>query len=246
MSAATAHAPAATPKEEYFRYTNLGPILFGLPVAAGIGLLVCILGAAFSHDGLKQFLFSWLFAFMFFFTIAMGALFWTMLHYAVDAEWSVVVRRILEMMANSFTVIWIAFLPIMIWAHRIYDWMNVPFGVDPPLDNKRALLNPTYLGVDDGHHLLVLLRVELHAALALDPAGRHGRPRLHDPGAQGVVRVHPAVRHPADGGGHLLGDEHFLPLVLDHVGRLHLRRERVELDGDAHHHHATCSRTRAT
>ena len=143
MSAATAHAPAATPKEEYFRYTNLGPVIFGLAVATGVGLLVCILGSWLSHDGLKQFLFSWLFAFMFFFTISMGALFWTMLHYAVDAEWSVVIRRILETMANSFTAIWIAFIPIMFWSHRIYDWMNVAPGVDPPLDGKRALLNPT-------------------------------------------------------------------------------------------------------
>ena len=37
MSAATAHAHAAPPKEEYFRYTNLGPVLFGLLVAAGVG-----------------------------------------------------------------------------------------------------------------------------------------------------------------------------------------------------------------
>ena len=172
MSAATAQAPAATPKEEYFRYTNMGPILFGLVVATGVGLLVAILGGVFV--GIKQFLFSWLFAFMFFFTISMGGLFWTMLHYAVDAEWSVVVRRILETMANSFTVIWIAFIPIMIWAHKIYEWMNIPFGQDPPLDGKRAPAQSHHLGGDDGHHLLVLLRVELHAALALGAAGRYG------------------------------------------------------------------------
>ena len=145
MSAATAHAPAAAPKEEYFRYTNLGPVLFGLLVATGIGFAVCLLGGFIA--GWKQFLFSWLFAFMFFFTICMGALFWNMVHFAFDAEWSVVVRRILETMANSFTVIWIAFIPIMLGTHKIYEWMNIPVGQDPPLDNKRALLNPTMWNV---------------------------------------------------------------------------------------------------
>ena len=36
------------------------------------------------------------------------------------------------------------------------------------------------------------------------------------------------------------------PLVFDHVGRVRLRRERVEFDGDAHHHHAPAPRARAT
>ena len=62
MSAATAtHAPAASPKEEYFRYTNLGPVLFGLLVATGVGLLVCLIEAVFVTGGLKQFQLSLLF-----------------------------------------------------------------------------------------------------------------------------------------------------------------------------------------
>ena len=146
MSAATAHAPAAQPKEERFKYTNLGPVFFGLLVAAAAGLLVCIVAFFVpDHTGRgphSQFLFSWLFAFMFYFTISAGALFWTMLHYAVDAEWSVVVRRILETMAQSFRWLWIAFIPLAIWAPTIYKWMLIPAGVDPALDGKRAMLNP--------------------------------------------------------------------------------------------------------
>jgi hypothetical protein len=43
-----------------------------------------------------QFSFSWLFAFIFFFTLCIGCLFWTIVHHVTDAEWSVVVRRQLE------------------------------------------------------------------------------------------------------------------------------------------------------
>ena len=144
MSAATAHAHAAPPKAEYFRFDNLGPLFFGLLVAFGVGALVCLV-AVFAAP--KVFLFSWLFAFMFFFTISAGALFWNLLHFAVDAEWSVVVRRILETMANSFSVLWLAFIPMLIWAHKVYEWMNIPVGKDPVLDGKRALLNPTFWAV---------------------------------------------------------------------------------------------------
>ena len=141
MSVAT-QTPAAAPKEEYFKYTNLGPLLFGL-IVAGVGsLLICIIGALVF--GLKQFLFSWLLGFMFFFTISAGALFWTFIHFAFDAEWSVVVRRLTETMAGTFKYLWIFFLPIVIWAHHIYGWMNVPVGVDPVLDSKRAMLTPAY------------------------------------------------------------------------------------------------------
>ena len=127
MSAATVqHAETAPPKEERFQYTNLGPLLFGLLVAAGVAFVVTLLGAVFSPLHWKQFLFSWLFAFMFFFTISAGSLFWTMIHYAMDVEWSVVVRRILETMANSFSVLWIFFIPIAIGAHKVYGWMDVP------------------------------------------------------------------------------------------------------------------------
>jgi hypothetical protein len=137
-----AAATKTPPKEEFFQYTNLGPLLFGLLVSAGVGLVVCILGAWFF--GIEQFLFSWLFAFMFFFTLTAGSLFWILIHYAVDAEWSVVVRRLLETSANSFSYIWIFFIPIALYARRIYEWMNVPVGENPVLDGKRGLLNTQF------------------------------------------------------------------------------------------------------
>ncbi len=141
MSVAT-QTPTAAPKAEYFKYTNLGPLLFGLIVTSAVSLLICVIGAFLF--GLKQFLFSWLFGFTFFFTITAGSVFWTMLHFAVDAEWSVVVRRLLETMAGMFKYLWVFFLPIVFFAPRIYAWMSIPVGFDPLLDHKRALLAPGF------------------------------------------------------------------------------------------------------
>ncbi len=67
-----------------------------------------------------------------------------MIHYAVDAEWSVVVRRILETMANSFSVSAFAVHPDgCLGAPDLYKWMVIPAGVDPSLDDKRACSIPT-------------------------------------------------------------------------------------------------------
>lgn len=145
MSAAATVTPAKGPKVEYFQTNNLGPIFFGLMTAGGIALAV-LLGSLF-FDGDKdhrQVLFSLLFAFSFFFTICAGSLFWVLVHHATDAEWSVVVRRILETMAQSFRYIWVFFLPILIFAPKIYLWLDIAPGKDTILDGKRGMLNYTF------------------------------------------------------------------------------------------------------
>lgn len=141
MSAAVAQ-PQTPAREEIFQYANMGPLLFKLVIAFAVGAVICVIGLFVAP--LRQFLFSWLFAFMFFFTLSAGSLFWILVHYAVDAEWSVVTRRLLETVANSFTYLWLAFIPLLCFAPRIYTWMSIPVGVDPILDGKRALLDHTF------------------------------------------------------------------------------------------------------
>jgi hypothetical protein len=86
------------PEGEYFesgRFIGLS-IILGL---IGIVGLVLSLIAAFVNP--VQFSFSYLFAFGYFFTLCAGCLFWTIVHHATDAEWSVVVRRQMENIAAS-------------------------------------------------------------------------------------------------------------------------------------------------
>ena len=56
----------------------------------------------------------------------------------------------METMANSFTWIWVAFLPIMYWAPTVYKWMKINPANDPTLAAKSKLLNPFVWAVDDG------------------------------------------------------------------------------------------------
>lgn len=136
---AVAHAPAKGPKVEYFQTNNLGPVFFGLMTAAGLSLAV-LLGGLFFTDQ-KQVLFSLLYGFSFCFTICAGSLFWVLVHHATDAEWSVVVRRVLETMAMSFRYVWVFFIPLWLFREQIWIWMDIPHGKDVILDGKRGMLN---------------------------------------------------------------------------------------------------------
>jgi hypothetical protein len=117
------------------RFSGLSVIL-GLVGLVGLGLSV--VGAFVSPH---QFSFSWLFAFSFFFTLIAGSFFWIIVHHVTDAEWSVVVRRQLENLALLMPLMAVFFIPIVLFRHHIYEWMNIPVGQDHLLDSKRAYLN---------------------------------------------------------------------------------------------------------
>src|SRR4029077_6324399 len=127
-----------TPDGEYFetaRFSGLSLLLGVIGVAALIG---CGIGAVVNP---QQFAFSWMVAFAYFFTLCAGCFFWIIVHYATDAEWTVVVRRQLENIGFLFPILAILFLPVLFLRHHLFEWMNVPLGQDPVLDSKRAYLN---------------------------------------------------------------------------------------------------------
>jgi len=126
------------PEGEYFessRFAGLSILCGGLGVAGLVVSFIC------GFIWPVQFGYSWLFAFIFFFTLCVGCLFWTIVHHVVDAEWSVVVRRQLENIGLLLPLLGLLFLPVWFWRDSIYRWMNVPPGADPLLDAKRGYLN---------------------------------------------------------------------------------------------------------
>jgi hypothetical protein len=62
-------------------------------------------------------------------------------HHAVDAEWSVVVRRQLENVAGLLPVMALLFIPLIFVAPKLWYWMTYPEGKDAILDEKAAYLN---------------------------------------------------------------------------------------------------------
>src|SRR5256886_10522644 len=129
---------APTPEGEYFESGRFAGLSFLLGLVAVVALVLCVVGAFLNPH---QFSYSWLFAFAFFFTLCAGCFFWTIVHHATDAEWSVVVRRQLENIAALLAVLALLFVPILLLRHHLYAWMDIPPGVEASLDSKRAYLN---------------------------------------------------------------------------------------------------------
>src|SRR6266550_7630520 len=127
-----------TPEGEYFESSRFAGLSFVLGIVAVVALVLCVVGALVSPH---QFSYSWLFAFAFFFTLCAGCFFWTIVHHATDAEWSVVVRRQLENIGALLAVMALLFIPILLLRHHLYRWMDIPWGTEPALDAKRAYLN---------------------------------------------------------------------------------------------------------
>jgi hypothetical protein len=126
------------PEGEYFepaRFAGLSLLCGAIGLA---GLVLSFIGGFVSP---VQFSFSWLFGFIFFFTLCIGCLFWTIVHHVTDAEWSVVVRRQLENIALLMPVLAVLFLPVLLWRKYLYRWMDIPPGIDPSLDAKHGYLN---------------------------------------------------------------------------------------------------------
>ena len=116
MQNMSAHTqPSAEPPLDLSRWRNLPNVLMG------VGGALAILGYLFNA---RQFGYSWLFAYMFFLSFCLGALFLVLVHHLFDASWSVPIRRFMEHLACLAPVMAALFLPIAVLAPKIYGWMQ--------------------------------------------------------------------------------------------------------------------------
>ena len=111
--------PSLPPPLDLSRWRNLPLQLMG------VGGLVTLLGLVVSwkHDGLVNFGYSWLVAFMFCLSLGLGALFLVIVHHLFDAGWSVPIRRLNEHIATLlFPALFVLWIPIGLLAPKLYAW----------------------------------------------------------------------------------------------------------------------------
>lgn len=112
----------------------VGVVALGAAAALGGGLY----GRQFQH--------SYLTAFMWGLSITLGALFWVTLQHLVNARWSVVVRRLGELMAQGVLVMALLALPLLapILSHNdtLFTWLN--HESIHGITSKTAYLNPNF------------------------------------------------------------------------------------------------------
>lgn len=85
----------------------------------GIGLVLC---AALGRGNPEGFYAAWLVAFTFFLTIALGCLYFVLIHTAMQGGWGIVVRRFAENAAGTLPLFALLFIPVVMGLHHLYPW----------------------------------------------------------------------------------------------------------------------------
>lgn len=132
--------------EETRSLDDLTTPLMRVPLVVGVIALLAAVGvAAVTDHGWHRLSESYLVAFAFFLTIALGALFFVLLQFVTRAGWSVVVRRIAEALALNLLPLALLFVPLLFGLHHLYHWTHADaVASDPILQHKAGYLNTTF------------------------------------------------------------------------------------------------------
>lgn len=119
--------------------------------AVGIGVVGIAAAAALGsmeNDAFKRFSLSYVTAYTWVLAIALGGLFWVTLQHLVNAHWSIVLRRVGELIAAQAPLMALLALPIVVpiftGSSSIYIWSNhEAVEHNHMLHHKAAYLSPT-------------------------------------------------------------------------------------------------------
>src|SRR6187549_1324133 len=101
--------------DEKFKAGKIGGSISktGAGLAGVFGIISIILGMS-QGDHWRRFFYAYVTGWSFVLSIAVGALFFVLLHHLVRARWSTVVRRLAEVMTATFPILAISGLGILI------------------------------------------------------------------------------------------------------------------------------------
>ncbi|HEY3855439.1 MAG TPA: hypothetical protein VGO67_13695 [Verrucomicrobiae bacterium] len=110
-------------------------------IVGGISAAVCVVGACVN---LRQFLISYLFAWLFWLGLSLGCLCVAMIHHLTGGRWGDVTRRFLEAGYLTLPLMAVLFVPILLGLRELYPWA-IPGNVvnTPVLQHRASYLNIT-------------------------------------------------------------------------------------------------------
>ena len=123
--------------------------MYGALAVGVLGLAAWLFFALTSADGSTRAWFSYLHSFCYFLSLSLGALFFVAIQHVVRATWSVVVRRIAEIIAAILPLLFILALPILIFGtSALYEWTKeAAVSADALLTHKKVYLNLPFFWV---------------------------------------------------------------------------------------------------
>ncbi len=131
-----AHAEPIDLMKENRRLGDLGTSLSGVSFLVGIvGFLVAIALGYFSgsygsseSSGMVRLQYAYLHAFVYYLSITLGGVFFTIALYLTGGKWGIAIRRVPELVAANAPIMAILVLPILIpllmGNHSLYEWAN--------------------------------------------------------------------------------------------------------------------------
>ncbi len=135
MSAENARATHAVPPQ-------VARLARGAGLAGAAGLLLCALGFVTNPE---QFFRSYLLAFLFWASVAIGSLSLSFIHHQTGGLWGLVIRRLLEAATRTFPVLLALFLPLTFGLHHLYTWSHADVvAQDALLRAKAPFLNTPF------------------------------------------------------------------------------------------------------
>jgi hypothetical protein len=141
-------APPAEPTTTDARVFRGRTIAIRAAIVAVIGFIALAIGLAVD---VERTCLSYLMAFAFVFTIAVGALIFLMTGYATNARWMSVVRRTTELVALPLPALAVLFLPIVFGAAWLYPWRSPSANLSAHdleiLQHRGSYLNLTFFTV---------------------------------------------------------------------------------------------------
>jgi hypothetical protein len=129
--------------------------------AGGLVLLaVGLLASGWTSFGMERLMHAYLLAVSFFLSISLGALFFVLLQHLTGARWSVVVRRVAEIVSMTLPVVALLMVPVvlpLLWGNAwLYPWNDATqVAGDKLLEGKAAYLNAPFFVIRSGVYLLV-------------------------------------------------------------------------------------------
>jgi hypothetical protein len=108
-------------------------------VVGSAALLLTLAGVFISRD---QFFRSYLWAFLFWFSLSLGCLPLLMLYHLVGGAWGITIRRIIESGTRTIPLMAIFFIPVLLGIHNLYGWSHADkVASDEILQQKHLYLN---------------------------------------------------------------------------------------------------------
>lgn len=126
------------------------PLIFGAIGLLGLGLSFAL------KESNTAFGAAYMTSYMFWLSFGLGGLIFTLIHHATRAGWSTVLRRIAENFMMTLPILGLLALPIVFYAHDIFEWTHLDIvAADPILTKKAAYLNEGFFQIRVAMYLIL-------------------------------------------------------------------------------------------